>query len=125
MSFFDEVETTVANTRFLQACEDSGPIRLDLPDFDSLTELDAQVRSGLKAVDLLTPNTFGYYLFKKWLREHRPHIENRAIKSDYIDGVQVANFLDAWDDFRDGFTSERRRKAYLMYKDYLARPGCV
>jgi hypothetical protein len=36
MSFFDEVETTVANTRFLQATDDDAPIELDLKPISEL-----------------------------------------------------------------------------------------
>ena len=40
MSFFDEVETTVANTRFLQAQEDHGPILLPLKPVAQLAQRD-------------------------------------------------------------------------------------
>ncbi len=45
MSFFDEVETTVANTRFLQAQEDQGPITLILPEFNdpAIKEFETKV----------------------------------------------------------------------------------
>lgn len=42
MSFFDEVETTVANTRFLQAVEEHAPIALQLQPIEELLELEGQ-----------------------------------------------------------------------------------
>ncbi len=49
MSFFDEVETTVANTRFLQAIEDTGPIVLKLTEFGQLHAIEGQARSHARA----------------------------------------------------------------------------
>jgi hypothetical protein len=42
MSFFDEVETTVANTRFLQAIEDTGPIVLHLTPLHLLGSVESK-----------------------------------------------------------------------------------
>src|SRR4051794_29218671 len=67
MSFFDEVETTVANTRFLQAVEDSGPISLTLAPFEELKEFEGKLREKLTLRRLLRPNTVGYYLIKLFL----------------------------------------------------------
>jgi len=44
MSFFDQVETTVANTRFLQAVNEKHAVRLNLKPHDQLTELEAELR---------------------------------------------------------------------------------
>jgi hypothetical protein len=44
MSFFDEVETTVANTRFLQAQEDNAPITLILPEWTDPLVKEFEIR---------------------------------------------------------------------------------
>ncbi len=40
MSFFDEVETTVANTRFIQASSQKRVVQMTFKDFETLSVLD-------------------------------------------------------------------------------------
>ena len=46
MSFFDEVETTVANTRFLQAQEDTGAIVLPLKPRAQLDAVEGETAAS-------------------------------------------------------------------------------
>lgn len=69
MSFFDEVETTVANTRFIQAGRDNQPVELDLPPIATLGYLDEELRKNYTNVrQMLQPKTFRRYLFTKFLK---------------------------------------------------------
>lgn len=70
MSFFDEVETTVANTRFLQAAEDGdAPVKLSSAKYDDLKEFEAKLKEqGVVSIErCLRDKTVAYHLFKKYL----------------------------------------------------------
>jgi len=71
MSFFDEVETTVANTRFLQAVEDSAPVSLELAPHEQLAEFEKTYRKNMAMRRTLKEKTVRYYQFKKFLKENR------------------------------------------------------
>lgn len=104
MSFFDEVETTVANTRFLQAVEDTAPIVLNLTEFAELKDFEAKVREKLTVRRLLRPNTVGYYLFSKYLQ------------GKFDDVVKLCHALDA---FRKAHGGIRKEKARQILADFL------
>ena len=69
MSFFDEVETTVANTRLLQAERGGGQVRLDLKPFEELERFASDYKKRLTANSLLTRKTFGFRIFKEYLED--------------------------------------------------------
>jgi hypothetical protein len=104
VSFFDEVETQVANQRFLQAQEDSGDISLNLAEYADLKEFEAKTRAKLSLRRLLRPHTVGYYLFKQFL----------------VGGEQkgdLAVFLGKLDEYRREPCGTRRVKAQQLLAD--------
>jgi len=115
MSFFDEVETTVANTRFLQAVENSGPVKLTLTPFEELNQLEEKIRSRLSHETLLKPKTTGYYLLKKWLQEQYTSLGKPP--------RDISSFFDAIDEFRDISLAERKSKATQIIQEFLNPPN--
>eukprot|EP00457_Paulinella_chromatophora_P002255 gb/GEZN01002259.1/.p1 GENE.gb/GEZN01002259.1/~~gb/GEZN01002259.1/.p1 ORF type:complete len:710 (+),score=92.44 gb/GEZN01002259.1/:69-2198(+) len=107
MSFFDEVETTVANTRFLAAVEDSQPIELQLQPLAELSFFEKDYRSML-ARDryyLLKPRTVRYYILRKFLRSR---------------GLRVyADFFEAVDAYRESVGAERLERAKELLTKYV------
>eukprot|EP00954_Amorphochlora_amoebiformis_P000166 14219-Amorphochlora_amoeboformis.AAC.1 len=81
MSFFDAVETTVANTRLLQALENPEPVKLNLKSFDDLEEYGQRIRLVL-SFDALYKDVLGHYFFLKHLKEKK-----QEDKAYYIDEV--------------------------------------
>jgi len=71
MSFFDEVETTVANTRFLQACDDNAKVDLQLKPIAELAELEAKIRGSINILDFLKSETTCFWLFCKFLKQEK------------------------------------------------------
>jgi len=69
MSFFDEVETTVANTRLLQAERGRGEVRLNLRPFKELGKFADDYRNRLTIKTLLIRKTFGHRIFKQYLKD--------------------------------------------------------
>lgn len=121
MSFFDEVETTVANTRLLQAAEDNAPVRLDVRPFEQLGALEQTLKDQLTVHSLLRHKTVGNYLLKQWLRES---VETGAQHDDGLPTDRVVTLLDAIAAFRDGALYERGAlaKEALTKLDLVERP---
>mmetsp|Transcript_9484 Transcript_9484/g.14229 ORF Transcript_9484/g.14229 Transcript_9484/m.14229 type:complete len:593 (+) Transcript_9484:65-1843(+) len=81
MSFFDAVETTVANTRLLQALENPDPVKLVLKSFEELTEYAERIRLVL-SFDALYKDVLGHYYFEKHLK-----VKKVDYKSAFVDDV--------------------------------------
>jgi len=81
MSFFDAVETTVANTRLLQALENPEPVKLNLKSAEELQDYAQRIRFVL-SFDALYKDPLGHYFFVKHLKEKKVDY-----KSDFIDRV--------------------------------------
>lgn len=118
MSFFDEVETTVANTRFLQAVEDSGPVKLSLQPFEELGQLSTALQNEVSMPQLLKPKTMGLYLFKQFLKEP---MKEKSVKT--VDRLVFLAFLEAVDEFAVAKTHERAAKGKAVYDTYLKYGG--
>lgn len=67
MSFFDEIETTVANVKLLSAGGD--PIVLNLKPFEELAECEKKCRDRLDAKKMSTIETTGWYQFSRYLKD--------------------------------------------------------
>lgn len=118
MSFFDEVETTVANTRFLQAVEDSGPVKLSLQPYEELTQLATALQAEVTLPQLLKPKTMGRYLFKQFLKEPL-----REKSTKVVDRQILFAFLEAVEEFSTAKTHERAAKGKAIYDIYLKYGG--
>src|SRR5690348_12759563 len=100
LEFFDEVETTVANTHFLRAVKDAkqkAPVDLHLTDFDQLGDFEKGYVQRIDIRTLLRPQKVAYYQFKKFLLD---------------DGQR--NWVDLIDDassYRKGRFLDRKTKA--------------
>mmetsp|Transcript_6439 Transcript_6439/g.15564 ORF Transcript_6439/g.15564 Transcript_6439/m.15564 type:complete len:586 (-) Transcript_6439:327-2084(-) len=81
MSFFDAVETTVANTRLLQALENPEPVKLNLKSEEDLKEYAERIRMVL-SFDALYKDVLGHYFFVKHLKA-----QGVDYKSTFIDQV--------------------------------------
>ena len=118
MSFFDEVETTVANTRFLQAVEDSGPIKLTLQPYEELSQMATTLQAEVTMPQLLRPRTIGRYLFKQFLKEP---LREKSVK--VVDRQILFAFLEAVEEFSTAKTHERAAKGKAIYDIYLKYGG--
>jgi serine/threonine protein kinase len=114
MSFFDEVETTVANSRLIQAVQEATrkPLQLNLINYftidpahnnnsiinPNLTQLISSERSNSNpAKNLLKANTIGQYVFKQYLYSLAGPIE--------LDCLSLLNLID---NFRVGGSKATR-----------------
>jgi hypothetical protein len=68
MSFFDEVETTVANSCLVQAAETKQKVVLPLQDFAELSALDETIQKSLTISNCFEPDTIPRYQFLLWLQ---------------------------------------------------------
>mmetsp|Transcript_37187 Transcript_37187/g.73056 ORF Transcript_37187/g.73056 Transcript_37187/m.73056 type:complete len:607 (+) Transcript_37187:51-1871(+) len=109
MSFFDEVETTVANTRLLQAQEFAGPIQLSFKPFEELSQYEAELRGNLTMDTVLNPDTIAHYQFKQFLR----HDSKGA----------VAHLLDTIAEYRKSW-NERPPLARIIIDSYFSKKAC-
>jgi hypothetical protein len=134
MSFFDEVETTVANTRFLQAVEDTGPPQFELTDFKHLvdTGFEARVREQL-TLRALVSKPVGAYLFRCFVIKRcegkastttasaaaassaSPVTADSATTEDPLRGLCLA--MDEYEKSVEPL--DRRRKGLRVFSDYL------
>uniref|UniRef100_A0A7S3ZI58 G protein-coupled receptor kinase n=1 Tax=Lotharella globosa TaxID=91324 RepID=A0A7S3ZI58_9EUKA len=99
MSFFDAVETTVANTRLLQALENPEPVKLQLKSPEELEEYADRIRLVL-SFDALYKDVLGHYFFVKHLKSH---------KADY-----KADFVDKVNKFRELYRPRRDKAETLL-----------
>jgi len=108
LEFFDEVETTVANTHFLRAVKDAkqkAPVDLHLIDYDQLSEFEKAYSQKLDIRALLKSKKIPYYQFRKFLLE---------------DGRQSwASLIDDIGSYRFGRFLERKQKAHAIWQKYL------
>lgn len=81
MSFFDAVETTVANTRYLQAMENPDPVKLELKSFKELEDYAQRIKAVL-SFEGLYKDVLGHYFFLKHLKSKG--VEYKAIFVDKI-----------------------------------------
>eukprot|EP00466_Bigelowiella_natans_P014728 jgi/Bigna1/85390/estExt_fgenesh1_pg.C_30416 len=81
MSFFDAVETTVANTRLLQALENPEPVQLKLKSEEDLKEYAQRIKMVL-SYDALYKDVLGHYYFVKHLK-----VKGVDYKSKFVDNV--------------------------------------
>jgi len=111
LEFFDEVETTVANTHFLRAVKDAkqkAPVDLHLTDFDQLGEFEKTYVKRLDIRSLLKPQKVAYYQFRKFLVEDGPRSWLELIENCVS--------------YRRGKFLERKQKALAIYAKYLVEP---
>jgi len=101
MSFFDEVESTVANTRLLQALEDDAPVVLKLVPFEELTEFEIEYRKKILEPGgfrtLFKDKSVRYYQLKRFLKD-----------KGELGWVQL---LEDMDQFKNGYLTQRRARA--------------
>mmetsp|Transcript_8145 Transcript_8145/g.11533 ORF Transcript_8145/g.11533 Transcript_8145/m.11533 type:complete len:583 (+) Transcript_8145:149-1897(+) len=88
MSFFDAVETTVANTRLLQALENPEPVKLELKSEEELKSYAEKIK-GVLSFDALYKDVLGHYFFVKHLK-----VQKVDYKSTFID--KVTKFQDLY-----------------------------
>jgi len=81
MSFFDAVETTVANTRLLQALENPEPVQLKLKSEEDLKEYAQRIKMVL-SYDALYKDVLGHHYFVKHLK-----VKGVDYKSKFVDNV--------------------------------------
>lgn len=79
MSFFDQVETSVANVEYLQAKHNRGRVQLDLTDFDELKDFEAGMRGHLNFEQLFL-QPLGRFIFYKYLSKfnNRPELATQV-----------------------------------------------
>eukprot|EP00808_Paulinella_micropora_P009435 g5509.t1 len=68
MSFFDDVESTIADTRILQALRDDARVELKLQPYEELEQFETTYRKKFDSMEIFTPETVRYYEFKRFLR---------------------------------------------------------
>eukprot|EP00457_Paulinella_chromatophora_P003354 gb/GEZN01003361.1/.p1 GENE.gb/GEZN01003361.1/~~gb/GEZN01003361.1/.p1 ORF type:complete len:590 (+),score=104.73 gb/GEZN01003361.1/:319-2088(+) len=68
MSFFDDVESTIADTRILQALRDDARVELKLQPYEELGDYEATYRKKFDSLDVFTVETVRYYEFKRFLQ---------------------------------------------------------
>jgi beta-adrenergic-receptor kinase len=94
MSFFDEIETTVANSRFIQAKSDSEPVKLNLKPIEELEGLKRQLSASKNDVtEFLKKKTFGEYIFTKFLKK-RGHEEACEFLNAILLGLEHMHSFD-------------------------------
>ncbi len=115
MSFFDAVETTVANTRFIQAMENPEPVNLVLKSKEELKEYAARIRLIL-TFSSLYKDVLGHYFFVKYLKAR-----NIAHKSDFVDEVKA--FRNLYEPRRADAASVLEKLKTLASKERAATKG--
>ncbi len=109
MSFFDEVQTTVANSQFLHALNaDDQPVDLKLVPFAELRQFEEKVRMTF-CLDSCFILPLAQYEFCRFLKR--------------TGFASTAAFLNAVDQYRATFYTERQKKGLAMLKQHLTVRG--
>jgi hypothetical protein len=110
MSFFDEVQTTVANTQFLHAQDDDTPVVLKFSRLEILSHFEEQVRTQM-SIEKVFLLPIAVYQFQRYLAL------DLGLK-------KTCEFIDAIDEFKTSKVAERINLLPDMYNKYL-NPGWV
>lgn len=105
MSFFDELETTVADMRIINAMSSETKIVLDLKPLAELASLEAKLRADFKIGLVMEIETCCRFLFAKHLREHH--------YGSFVD------FMDSLVPFQKGSGTKRATIATQIESDHL------
>jgi len=108
MSFFDEVETTVANASFLRATEMKEAVVLPFKSFNELSDLDETLHTSLTITDLLQPESIARYQFKLWLNETSKTEENIEKRTTLLNELDSFRLLEK-------NSQDRRNKAVEVF----------
>lgn len=104
---FDEVETLVRNSTFIQAKEESEPAELKLKPIEELADLQKSLTESSTDVQaFLKPKTFPCYLFLKFLRQ-KGHVEG----CDFLTELGTR--------YKTASSSSRANKALPLFERYL------
>eukprot|EP00457_Paulinella_chromatophora_P002256 gb/GEZN01002260.1/.p1 GENE.gb/GEZN01002260.1/~~gb/GEZN01002260.1/.p1 ORF type:complete len:612 (+),score=103.17 gb/GEZN01002260.1/:329-2164(+) len=105
MSFFDDVESTIADTRIVQALRDDARVELKLQPYTELKEFETTYREQFPQKDLFAIRTCRYYEFKRYLRS-----------AGDLDWVEL---LESIDMYSGELYSNRKKTGKEIYERWL------
>lgn len=111
MSFFDDVESTIADTRILQALRDDSRVELKLQPYVELEAFERTYSKKFETLDICTVETVRYYEFKRFMKSRDD--TGRTIAGDWVE------LLEKVDAYAVELLDQRIALAQAIYDSWL------